>query len=100
MTVSKKFMSQFHGLPCAICGTTHNTGGHHLLKRRVAPLLQEHPRNIMVVCGNHHTVDNNISAHGSHKAQREFDKFCKAKLGVNYIDDLRALDRRLRGLND
>jgi hypothetical protein len=98
MTASRKFMSQFHGLPCAICATTHNTGGHHLLKRRVAPLLVEHPRNIMVLCGNHHTIDINISAHGSHKAQREFDIFCMAKLGDNYKDDLRALDRSLRNV--
>jgi len=96
MTVSKKFMSQFHGLPCAICGTTLDTGGHHLLKRRVAPLLQEHKRNIMVLCGDHHTVNNFISAHGSAKSQKTFDAYCKGLLGDDYIDNLRALDRSLR----
>jgi len=98
MTASKKFMSQFHGLPCAICGTTIDTGGHHIMKRRVCPQLVEHTRNIMVLCGRHHNYDNNISAHGPAKAQREYDTFCKAKLGDNYKDDLRLLDRQLRSL--
>jgi hypothetical protein len=98
MTVSRKFMSQFHGQPCAICGTTLDTGGHHIMKRRVCPQLVEHTRNIMVLCGKHHNYDKDISAHGSHKAQREYDSFCQGKLGLNYKDDLRALDRSLRGL--
>ena len=94
MTASKSFMRKYHGKPCVVC--SQPGGAHHILGRRVAPMLQEHPRNIMVLCGKHHTLDNHISAHGSHKAQREFDKFCKAKLGENYKDDLRALDRSLR----
>ena len=96
MTASKSFMSQFYGQPCAICGTTVDTGGHHLLKRRVAPMLIERIENIMVHCGLHHNYDNKISAHGPYKAQREYDKFCKAMLGYDYKDRLRELDRRLR----
>ena len=66
------------------------------MKRRVCPQLAEHKKNIMVLCGRHHNYDKDISAHGPHKSQREYDGFCQAKLGLNYKDDLRELDRSLR----
>ena len=50
----------------------------------------------MVLCGDHHTVNNFISAHGSAKSQKTFDAYCKGLLGDDYIDNLRALDRSLR----
>jgi len=94
MPASKKFMDQYKGKPCVMCNSPGY--GHHIMRRNTCPQLQEHPRNIMVLCDRHHNWDNDISAHGPWKAQREFDKYCKGLLGENYKDDLRALDRSLR----
>ena len=52
------FMSQFRGLPCAVCGETHwgryISHGHHLLFKSTHPEHKLNPDNIIPLCPEHH----------------------------------------------
>ena len=52
--VIKRFMAQFHGKPCEVCGTTYGTCGHHYVGKGYCPRHIVTPENIIVLCQKHH----------------------------------------------
>jgi hypothetical protein len=56
------FLAQFRGRPCEVCGRTHvvynnrNTRscGHHLLSKALHRTWRYEPRNIVILCADHH----------------------------------------------
>lgn len=63
--VIEHFMAQFRGQPCAICGITQRTCGHHLVSRRRCPSHIVSEQNIIVLCPLHHQFSNDIAPHSS-----------------------------------
>ena len=59
----KAFMPQFVGKPCAICGTTYLTCGHHVVEKSLSSYYRHAPRNIVVLCTTHHKYGNDIAPH-------------------------------------
>jgi hypothetical protein len=57
------FMSQYRGLPCAVCGTTDSTVGHHILEKRYCPRHVFTSQNIVVLCPSHHKWSRDLAAH-------------------------------------
>ncbi len=67
----------FKGKPCAICGTTINTCGHHIITRKFIPLRHD-LRNIIPLCISHHGFGNDIATHSSYApAQEKFRQWLK-----------------------
>ena len=58
------FMSQFRGEPCDVCGTRVGTVGHHNVTKARSKALRYDKRNITRLCPKHHTMGNDICAHG------------------------------------
>ena len=52
--VIERFMAQFRGRPCEVCGSTYNTCGHHYVGKGYCPRHIVTPENIIVLCPNHH----------------------------------------------
>jgi len=52
--VIDRFMAQYRGLPCEVCGTTYNTCGHHYVGKGYCPRHIVTPENIIVLCQGHH----------------------------------------------
>ena len=63
--VIEHFMAQFRGQPCAICGKSERTCGHHLVSRRRCPSHIVSEQNIIVLCPLHHQFSNDIAPHSS-----------------------------------
>jgi hypothetical protein len=59
----KAWMKQWHGQPCAICGSTQSTCGHHIVAKGRTPSLVISPENIVVLCSKHHLFDRDICPH-------------------------------------
>ena len=95
MAVSRKFMEAQRG-PCIICGA--DGVWHHLMPRNKCPQLHEHPEGGVNLCDEHHTWSNIIAPHSTNaQARIAFNDFIATLRGPNWKDDLRALDRSLRG---
>lgn len=52
--VIKRFMAQYHGRPCEVCGSTYATCGHHYVGKGYCPRHIVSPENIIVLCQRHH----------------------------------------------
>jgi hypothetical protein len=52
--VIERFMAQYRGLPCEVCGSTYNTCGHHYIGKGYCPRHIVTPENIIVLCQAHH----------------------------------------------
>jgi len=61
--VIEHFMKPWRGQPCAICGISSRTAGHHIVGRRRCPSLIIEPRNIVVLCVQCHMFSNEMAAH-------------------------------------
>jgi len=59
------FMRQFHGQPCAICGSREGTAGHHLLPKGSHADYAFEEMNILPLCPTHHMFSNEIAAHST-----------------------------------
>jgi hypothetical protein len=59
------FMAPYRGLPCAVCGTTKGTVGHHNVNKARSKALRYDKRNITVLCQSHHKFSNDIAPHSS-----------------------------------
>ena len=57
------FMKQFRGQYCAICGTSYNTCGHHIVSKKQSKSLRYDVRNILVLCKKHHKWGSDMAAH-------------------------------------
>lgn len=57
------FMARFRGRPCAVCGTTQGTCGHHLISKQRCPCHIVTPQNIIELCPSHHMFSNDMAAH-------------------------------------
>lgn len=57
------FMSQFRGQPCAICGATDGTVGHHIIPKSRSKALRFDINNIIVLCPGHHTMGGDMAPH-------------------------------------
>lgn len=67
LKADKIFMSQFHGLPCEVCGKTEGTAGHHVVGKRRSRALKYDKRNIVVLCQGHHTFSNDMAPHSTNQ---------------------------------
>ena len=73
----KEVTKYYTGLPCAICGTTHNTCGHHIVPREV-PTFRHDPDNLIPLCEKHHKYSNDLAPHSSNiLAQEAFVKWLR-----------------------
>jgi DNA-binding transcriptional LysR family regulator len=74
-----KEVSRYHtGLPCAVCGTTRLTCGHHIVERSLSAFYRHHPYNLIALCPDHHTWSNDLAAHSRHpKAVKAFVDWLK-----------------------
>jgi hypothetical protein len=80
----EKAMRLYRGRPCAICGTTRGTVGHHIESRQRRPDLIDKLCNIIALCPDHHLYSNVMSAHGPYEAMRRFETWLSAyRLGSN-----------------
>ena len=59
----KEVTKYYTGLPCKICGTTHQTCGHHIVERSLSAYFRHCPYNIIALCIKHHKFSNEIAAH-------------------------------------
>lgn len=73
--VVEAFMAQFRGKPCAVCGTTDRTCGHHILAKGSHPSHIVSPENIVVLCQLHHRWSNDMSPHSTN--QLAVERFCQ-----------------------
>ena len=82
------FLARFRGLPCEICGKakgyddgkTQSSCGHHLIFKGKCRKFRYEPKNIIVLCPDHHSHWNNvISPHSmtSTIAQQKFAEWVK-----------------------
>ena len=60
----------YTGLPCAICQTTIDTCGHHIVPRDV-PIFRHDPDNLIPLCDQHHIWGNEIAPHSSNLLAQE-----------------------------
>ena len=51
------------GKPCEICGTTHQTCGHHVVERSISAYYRHDQRNMVDLCTTHHKFSNEIAPH-------------------------------------
>ena len=63
--VIKRFMAQYRGRPCEVCGTTYATVAHHLIPKGRCMHHVVSDENIIVLCQGHHTFGGDISAHST-----------------------------------
>ena len=76
----------YKGQPCIVCGTTHNTCGHHIVERSLSSYLRHDPLNIVPLCQTHHTMGNEIAPHSKNPlAVREFVQFLQEKRSASYL---------------
>jgi len=52
--VIERFMKQYRGRPCELCGSTYGTAAHHYVGKGYCPRHIVTPENIIVLCPNHH----------------------------------------------
>ena len=52
--VIERFMAQYRGKPCEVCGSTYQTCGHHYVGKGSCPRHIISPENIIVLCPRHH----------------------------------------------
>jgi len=57
------FMPQFRGEPCAVCGSTQGTVGHHIVSQARSKALKFDKRNIIVLCPSHHKFGMDMAPH-------------------------------------
>ena len=74
----KHCSAHFQGQPCAVCGSTVGTVGHHIVTRSVG-FLRHDPENILPLCVEHHTGGNMAPHSTSSKAQHRFEEFIRRK---------------------
>jgi len=63
--VYRMVMDEFKGQPCAICGTTEGTAGHHILPKGSTPYHIATRENLIPLCQNHHRYNREICPHSS-----------------------------------
>ena len=66
----KEVTKYYTGKPCAICGITHNTCGHHVVPREV-PIFRHDPDNLIPLCEKHHKYSNELAPHSSNILAQE-----------------------------
>jgi len=59
----KEVSKYYKGQPCAVCGTTYQTCGHHIVERSLSAYLRHHILNLIALCPNHHKFSNDLAAH-------------------------------------
>ncbi|MHA1816688.1 MAG: HNH endonuclease signature motif containing protein [Candidatus Heimdallarchaeaceae archaeon] len=59
------FMTQAHGKPCQVCGTTESTCYHHIVSQSRSKLLKFDLMNVVVLCPSHHTMGNDLAPHST-----------------------------------
>ena len=75
----------YKGQPCIICGTTHNTCGHHVVERSLSSYFRHNPRNIVALCQTHHTMGNEIAPHSKNPlAVKAFVEIIQESHGYAY----------------
>ena len=80
----KEVTKYYTGLPCAICGTTYNTCGHHIAPRDV-PRFRHDPDNLIPLCEKHHKWGNEIAPHSPNAlAQRAFTNWIEENLPKSF----------------
>lgn len=62
----KLITDMFKNKPCAICGTTYQTCGHHIVEKSLSAALRHDLRNIIPLCPAHHKFSNAIAPHSSY----------------------------------
>ena len=81
-----EFMPQFRGQPCAICGKTHATCGHHLIGKGRSKALRYDINNILVLCQEHHTFGMEMAPHSTnHMAVSRFHDWFKENKPDQYV---------------
>ena len=91
------FMSQFRGKPCEVCGSVKATVGHHNVSKARSKALRYDKMNITVLCQAHHTMGNDICAHGSNPmaVDRYFDWFSGRRRGqYEWLVDNERIQRK------
>ena len=59
------FMVQFRGEPCAVCGKTQGTVGHHIVNKARSKALRYDINNIIVLCQGHHMFSGELAPHST-----------------------------------
>ena len=70
----KHCSAYFQGKPCAVCGTTIGTVGHHIVTRSVG-FLRHYELNILPLCQEHHTGCDKAPHSMSKNARERFQTF-------------------------
>lgn len=70
---------------CAICGSTKDINGHHLLEKGAFPHLALNLENGLSLCANHHMFDRAISAHNNSASIEAFRLWLKEHQSETYF---------------
>jgi len=77
----KHCSAYFQGKPCAVCGTTIGTVGHHIIPRLIG-CLRHHEFNLIPLCSEHHCGGFMAPHSTSAEAQKRFEKFLRTRFAA------------------
>lgn len=85
LRADEAFMLAYRGKPCAVCGVTQNTVGHHLVPKGRCPVHRYTPVNILPLCPLHHTFSPEMAPHSMNPlAVRRFLIWLKERHPMRY----------------
>ena len=77
----KHCAAYFQGRPCAVCGTTIGTVGHHIVTRSVG-FLRHHGFNLIALCDKHHNSGDMAPHSTLMRARNRFTDFLTSQCPI------------------